>query len=120
MEAMQDLVRTYLESWNEKDAKARRSTIDRIFAEQCTYVDPNAGVAGRDGIDALLEAVQKQFSGVVFVLAGAVDSHHEVARFTWHAMAPGLIAPVAIGFDVLVTEGGRIREVVGFLDKAPS
>lgn len=116
---MEDIVRSYLDTWNQTNAEARRSRIHALFAEACSYTDPMASVSGREGIDGFIGAVQKQFAGVAFVLAGKVDAHHEVARFTWHAMAPGLTEPVAIGFDVVVTEGGRIKQVVGFLDKAP-
>jgi hypothetical protein len=119
MEAMTDIVRRYLDSWNQTDDTARRATIGRLFAEECSYTDPNVRVAGKEGIDGFIGAVQKKFAGVSFVLAGAVDAHHDVARFTWHAMAPGRTEPVAVGFDVVVAEEGRIRQVVGFLDKVP-
>jgi hypothetical protein len=101
------------------DAAVRRANIRGLFAEQCSYTDPNATVLGHDGIDGLIGAVQKQFAGLSFVLGGSVDAHHDVARFTWHAMAPGRQEPVAIGFDVLVMDGSRIKQVVGFLDKLP-
>jgi hypothetical protein len=116
---MENLVHRYLETWNQTNAQTRRASIHALFAEQCSYTDPNVIVAGWDSIDGFIGAVQKQFAGVVFVLGGTVDAHHDVARFTWHAMAPGLLEPVAIGFDVLVTEGGCIKQVVGFLDKVP-
>ena len=113
------LVQSYLDIWNQRDAAARRDRVHALFAEQCSYTDPLAAVSGRDGIDGFIGAVQGQFAGVTFVLAGGVDAHHDVARFTWHATAPGASEPLAIGFDVVVTEGGRIKQVVGFLDKAP-
>jgi len=116
---MEEIVRSYLETWNKTDKDARRKRIEAIFSDDCRYTDPMASVSGKDGIDGFIGAVQQQFAGVVFVLAGRVDAHHDVARFTWHAMAPGVTEPVAIGFDVMVTDEGRIKEVVGFLDKAP-
>jgi SnoaL-like domain len=116
---MEDIVARYLDTWNVTDANARRRKVDAIFTEACSYTDPMAAVSGTAGIDGFIGAVQKQFAGVSFVLAGRVDAHHDVARFTWHAVAPGSKEPLAIGFDVLVLEGGRIKQVVGFLDKAP-
>ena len=110
----------YIQSWNERDAVRRRASIDDLFAESCTYTDPMAAVRGRDGVDGFIAAVQKQFAGVSFGLAGAVDAHHGVARFTWHATVPGVADPVAIGFDVMVVEAGKITQIVGFLDKAPA
>jgi hypothetical protein len=119
METTQTLARAYIDCWNETDPRARRAAIGGIFAEKCSYIDPNVDVKGRDGIDGFIGAVQKQFAGVRFVLADGVDAHHAVGRFTWHAMAPGRPEPVAIGFDVIVTDEGRITQVVGFLDKVP-
>jgi hypothetical protein len=108
----------YIQLWNETDATRRRARIAELFAPDCSYTDPMATVTGRDGVDGFIAAVQAQFAGVAFVLEGKVDQHHEVARFTWHARA-GAGEPLAIGFDVMVTEQGKIKQIVGFLDKAP-
>ena len=61
-----------------------------------------------------------QFPGLVFTLAGPVDAHHDLARFTWHLGPQGEEALV-VGFDVMVLgDDGRIRHVHGFLDKVPA
>jgi hypothetical protein len=55
-----------------------------------------------------------------FAPAGPVDAHHQQARFSWTLGPAGAEAPVA-GFDVVVTdEDGRIKTVLGFLDRVPS
>ena len=118
MTDIESIVRRYLDSFNETDARRRRAAIDALYTEDCSYIDPNVAVTGRDGIDAYIAGVQKQFPGVVFTLAGKVDAHHDQARFTWHVGPPGA-APVAVGFDVAVFENGRIRRVYGFLDNVP-
>jgi hypothetical protein len=117
---MENVVRRYLDVWNTRDAAARRKAVDAIFAESCSYTDPMAAVLGPAGVDGFIGAVQQQFAGVVFELGGKVDAHHDVARFTWHAVAKGAKEPLAIGFDVIVLDGDRIKQVVGFLDKAPT
>ncbi|HEY4239545.1 MAG TPA: nuclear transport factor 2 family protein [Kofleriaceae bacterium] len=119
MTDLTSIARTYIQSWNQLDAATRRATIDELFADACTYTDPMASVQGRAGVDGFIAAVQQQFAGVSFALAGPVDAHHDVARFTWHATVPGVADPVAIGFDVMTLEAGKIRTIVGFLDKAP-
>ncbi|HSA48656.1 MAG TPA: nuclear transport factor 2 family protein, partial [Yinghuangia sp.] len=82
--------------------------------------DPLAAVTGRDAIDMVVGAVRGEFPGLVFTLAGAVDGHHDLVRFTWH-LGPAGGEPLAIGFDVAVlADDGRIRAVHGFLDKVPS
>ncbi|MFG2016980.1 nuclear transport factor 2 family protein [Actinomadura geliboluensis] len=120
MSDVTELVQRYLAAWNETDAAARRAVLADVFAEDAVYTDPLASVRGRDGLDATIAAVQAQFGGLVFSLGGAVDAHHDIARFTWH-LGPEGGEPVVIGFDVAVIgEDGRIRQVLGFLDKVPA
>ncbi len=74
---------------------------------------------GREAIAAAIAAVQDQFPGFVFRLAGPVDAHHDQARFSWELGPAGQQAPI-VGFDVAVTDGaGRLQTVLGFLDKVP-
>ena len=68
-----DLVARYLETWNETDPAARRKAIDELWAPGGVYTDPIA-TAGRDQIDATIAAVQEQFAGLAFTLAGPVDA----------------------------------------------
>ncbi|WP_371785064.1 nuclear transport factor 2 family protein [Streptosporangium subroseum] len=115
-----DLVQRYLAAWNETDAAARQAVLAEVFAEDAMYTDPLVSVQGRDGLDAAIAAVQGQFGGLVFSLGGAVDAHHDIARFTWH-LGPEGAEPVAIGFDVAtIGDDGRISRVLGFLDKVPA
>jgi hypothetical protein len=112
---MSDLVASYLETWNETDPAARRKAIDELWAPDGVYTDPMAVAEGRDQIDATIAAVQGQFPGLAFTLAGPVDAHHNTARFAW-----SLGDELVIGFDVLVLDDdGQISKVYGFLDKVP-
>jgi SnoaL-like domain len=111
-----DLVAQYLETWNETDPAARRKAIDGLWAPDGVYSDPIATAEGRDQIDATIAAVQGQFPGLAFTLAGPVDAHHNIARFTWN-----LGDELVVGFDVLVLDAdGQISRVYGFLDKVPA
>ncbi len=112
----------YIQIWNETQAAARRDRIAELFAEDCTYSDPLAAVAGRAGVDALIASVQTKLPGFTFSLSGKVDAHHDVARFVWHARPASTpdVEPIVIGFDVMILEGGRIKQIVGFLDKVPT
>ena len=113
------VVQRYLTTWNETDPAARRKAVDDLFSEDVRYVDPVAAVQGREALDALIGAVQAQFPGFVLTAGGPADAHHDQGRFTWHLGLPGAEPPV-IGFDVAELDAdGRIRLVLGFLDKAP-
>jgi SnoaL-like domain len=122
MNAPQQLVDRYIGTWNETDPEARRSAVASVWADGARYVDPLADVTGRDQIDALIGSIQEQVPGHVFRLAdGQVDAHHDVVRFSWELVPEAGGEPLAIGFDVAVTGAdGRIRSVLGFLDKAPA
>jgi hypothetical protein len=114
------VVQRYLATWNETDPATRRKAVDELFADDVSYIDPLAAVHGRDALDGLIGAVQQQFPGFVFAPGGPVDAHHQQGRFTWTLGMPGEEPPV-IGFDVAELDAdGRIRRVLGFIDKAPA
>jgi hypothetical protein len=106
----------YLSVWNTTDAESRSAQVKRLFTEDAGYTDPLGAAGGWEGIDSFVSAAQEQFAGLSFRLAGAVDGHHGLLRFTWHL---GSTEPLVIGFDVIVLDGDRVRQVHGFLDKVP-
>jgi SnoaL-like domain len=117
---MRDLIDGYLACWNETDTAARRELITKTWADDAKYVDPLIDARGHDAIDAAIAATQGQFPGHVFTLAGPVDTHHGVARFSW---ALGRVGddPLVLGSDVAsIGTDGRLARVVGFLDKVPA
>jgi hypothetical protein len=117
---MLEIIKQYLDAWNETDAPARRELVGSLWAADGSYTDPLADVRGPDAIAGLIGAAQQQFPGLVFTLGGPVDANHNQARFTWH-LGPDGGEPVVIGFDVVVLSGdGRIASVHGFLDKVPA
>jgi len=116
---MNDLIDRYLACWNETDAAARRDLIAKTWADDASYIDPLVDAHGHDAIDAAIAATQNQFPGHVFALAGPVDAHHDVARFSW-GLGTDADEPLVIGSDVAsVGTDGRLALVVGFLDKVP-
>jgi hypothetical protein len=113
------LAEQYIATWNETDPSARRALIDEVWSPGGQYIDPLAEVTGRDQIDAVIAAAQGQFAGMTFRLAGAVDAHHDQARFTWELGPEG--TAIVVGFDVAKRDAdGRLALVLGFLDKVPS
>lgn len=120
MSDFDDVIGRYIASWNERDPQRRRAAIEQLWTEDATYTDPLADVAGRDAIDGMIAAVQGQFPDFSFRLGGPVDAHHHIGRFTWELGPEGGEA-VVVGFDVAVLDDtGRIKSVLGFLDKIPA
>jgi hypothetical protein len=120
MSDITNIVHRYIDSWNETDADRRRALIADLYTPDASYTDPLIAAKGREAIDQFVAAAQQQFAGLVFSLEGPIDAHHDQARFTWHLGAPGAAEPVVVGFDVAVMHNGRLREVYGFIDKAPA
>lgn len=125
MSANQDRYETavarYFEAWNAGGEEALTKAVTAAWTADGTYTDPLADVRGHEGIAAVIAGAHGQFPGFEFRLTGAVDGHHDLARFSWElvAVADGS-APVA-GFDVItLSDDGRIRSVHGFLDRVPA
>ncbi|NEA98335.1 nuclear transport factor 2 family protein [Streptomyces sp. SID13726] len=114
-------VARYFEAWNAREPEARAKAVAAAWAVGGGYTDPLADVVGHDRIAAVIAAAHEQFPGFSFRLTGAVEGHHDTARFAWELVseADGS-APVA-GSDVITLAGdGRIRSVHGFLDRVPA
>ncbi|MEO3870238.1 nuclear transport factor 2 family protein [Nonomuraea sp. B12E4] len=114
------IIDRYIAAWNETDPEARAKAVAEVWTEDCTYTDPLADVTGHAAMAAVIEGAQGMFPGLVFTPGEVYEAHHHIARFTWH-LGPAGGEPVAVGFDVVeLAEDGRIRRVLGFLDKAPA
>ncbi|MGW5093954.1 nuclear transport factor 2 family protein [Streptomyces nodosus] len=114
-------VARYFEAWNAGDPQALAKAVAAAWAPDGRYTDPLADARGPEEIAAVIAGAHQQFPGFSFRLSGAVDGHHDTARFGWELVgeADGS-APVA-GFDVIVlADDGRIRSVHGFLDRVPA
>ena len=114
------IAETYLAAWNEEDNERRRHLIGQAWAENSRYVDPLMQGEGQQGIAAMIEAARQKFPGSRCVLAGTPDGHGKFTRFSWRLISPDG-DDVAGGTDVVSHDaGGRIENVVGFLDGAAS
>ncbi|KOV96592.1 MULTISPECIES: nuclear transport factor 2 family protein [unclassified Streptomyces] len=111
----------YFEAWNATEPEAVAKAVAAAWTADGGYTDPLADVRGHDQIAAVIAAVHEQFPGFVFRPLGTADGHHDTARFGWELVNPADgSAPVA-GFDVVTLDGeGRIRQVLGFLDRVPA
>jgi len=109
------LAERYLQAWNEADPQRRRALVGAVFAEDASYVDPLAEVAGHAGLDALIAGMQAKFAGARFSAKGTPEAHHDRVRFSWTLGVEG--RKLAEGTDVATIAGdGRLRSVTGFLD----
>ncbi|MFE0515096.1 nuclear transport factor 2 family protein [Streptomyces sp. NPDC058964] len=114
-------VARYFEAWNATEPETLAKAVAAAWTPDGGYTDPLAEAGGHEQIAAVIAAAHEQFPGFVFRPLGTVDGHHDTARFSWELVnqADGS-APVA-GFDVITLDAeGRIKQVLGFLDRVPA
>lgn len=112
-------IERYIACWNETDAERRRVIINETWTESASYVDPLMQGSGHEGINAMIDAVQKQFPGFRFSLTKKVDSLNDSVRFAW-GLAPQEGPALVEGTDFgIIAPDGRIETITGFLDRVP-
>jgi hypothetical protein len=112
------IAENYIAVWNERSAAARRERLAAQWAGSAAYRDPMTAVEGLDAIDSLISGVQDRFPAFRFALKPGPSGYDGVVRLAWTLGPSGAEAPIE-GSDVLVLAGGKIKEVIGFLDKVP-
>jgi hypothetical protein len=114
----QTVAENYIAFWNAADPQDRARRYEAHFAPAATYSDPLMRGTGAEEIAALVAGAQQRFPGFAFRLLGPADGHGDYVRFRWSLGPSAEEAPIE-GSDVVRLEGGRIAEVIGFLDKIP-
>ena len=110
--------RNVLEVFGERDSARRKSVIDELYSENCTFFEADDQVIGRDALNAKVQGILEEAPGFVFSLAGHAEVNHDHGRLRWH-FGPKGAAPVVEGMDIAVFEQGKIRALYAFLDKSP-
>ncbi|MDO0930683.1 nuclear transport factor 2 family protein [Streptomyces sp. DG2A-72] len=114
-------VARYFEAWNAVEPEELAKAVAAAWTTDGGYTDPLADVSGHEQIAAVIAAAHEQFPGFAFRLLGAVDGHHDTARFSWELVSETDGAAPVAGFDVITLDAdGRIRSVLGFLDRVPA
>ncbi len=112
------IAEAYIAAWNERRAAARMDKRASHWAAPPAYRYPQFRVEGHDAIDALIAGVQERFPAFRFALKPSASGYDDVVRLAWTLGPAGAEAPIE-GSDVLVLADGKIKDVIGFLDKVP-
>ena len=111
---MNELVTLYTSARSEPDRARRQKLLDHVRAEDGTYADPTAHVAGRKDLVDHIGGFFEQFPGAHFVVANGIDTHRQKLRFTWRMVrADGNVFVEGIDFGELSPDG-KLHRVVGF------
>jgi SnoaL-like protein len=112
-------VEDYVAAWNEPDAAARTKLLDSCWAEDATYLDPNADLRGRSALGAHITKMQAGRPGARIEFMSGIDLHHNVVRFLWRLVrGDGSTGDVSIDFGE-VDASGKLVRIVGFFGEPP-
>ena len=122
MASIDEMIRSYVASWNESDPAKRELTIETTWSPDGIYCNKTAEFEGYDGIAQAVTAAHDAFvaNGFVFTLAN-VDTNHDAVRYRWEMLPASGGEPDSIGTHVaIVGTDGRLVSDHQFIDKAPS
>jgi len=96
------------EVFSERDPDARWAAIERTYAEDVRFIDPDAEVVGRKALnDRAQELLDRAPADFVLEEDGPQYKAGETAAMAWRLGPPG--SPVARGIDILTVDGGLVR-----------
>ena len=110
------LEKNLLEVFGEPDSARRKTAINAIYTENCTFFGANEEIVGRDSLNAKVESLLTGAPGFVFRAAGPPEVNHDVGRLRWHFGPPGA-PPAVTGMDIAFFQKGRIRSLYTFLEQ---
>jgi hypothetical protein len=113
-ETLTSVIDLYCSAWGEPDTSRRAALLTEVAIDDLVYVDPRTDVRNRAALVAHITAVLERRPGSRVVRTTAIDAHHGLARFGWHAIdATG--TPLINGIDIVeLSADGRLSRIFGF------
>jgi hypothetical protein len=112
--ALDDLVKMYCAAWNEPDAQHRRELLEKVWASEGTYTDPQSNVEGREALVEHIGRFLKNSPGARIIQLSRADFHHGMFRFAWRFVgSDGKTVMEGIDFGALGADG-KLQRIVGF------
>jgi SnoaL-like domain len=119
MAACEQVLLAYVAAWNEANEGKRRTLLETSWAENGTYSDPTAQVAGREALVQHLGRLIEQFADQRVHLTSGVAEHHNLLQFTWVRVGPdGRRIRDGIDFGEVAADG-RLLRITGFFGPPP-
>jgi hypothetical protein len=120
-ELQQVMERNVLEVFGERDSGRRRSVIEELYTQDCTFSDFDSDdqSVGRDALNAKVDDLLEGIPGFVFRLVGPAEVIQDVGRTRWH-LGPDGAPPVVAGMDVAIFKNGRIASLYAFPETTPN
>lgn len=111
---LEDTIDLYCTAWTDQSDQKRLEILNQCVTTDINYVDPMADVTGISNLSKHINNVIVEQPGAFVVRLSKVDSHHNLARFSWHMMlANGSALPT--GLDVVhFNDEGKLDKILGF------
>jgi hypothetical protein len=111
-----ELLRMNRQVFSERDPEKRRAAIERTYAEDVRFIDPDGESVGREAINDRAQKILDD-APADFVLEedGLAYVSPDTAVQAWRFGPPG--SPAVRGIDVLTVRDGRVsvvRTLIGF------
>lgn len=119
MSDREQLIDTYVATWNEVDADRRSGLMEQAWVDDAYYADPAVEARGRDAISDNIDRVHQKFPDRIFCRTSDVFVHRQRARFKWAILDPAGAAILAGVHYAEFADDGRLRRMIGVFDRTP-
>lgn len=110
------ILEAYLGAWNAADASERTALLERSVTDDVVFIDPMAGIQGRDALAAHIARMREAFPDVGFESGGEPDHHNQFVRAPWVAVRGEEVVLRGLDIDEVAPDG-RLSRIVGFFDE---
>ena len=117
--SIETVIDRYCQAWSDPDPEQRRALLNDVWAYGATYTDPTVHAVGAAALLDHIANVQERRPGGRVMRTSAVECHHDVARFEWHAVLPDSTV-IREGIDIaILNAAGKITRMIGFFCPLP-
>ena len=102
--------------WTEPDARARKAILERRFAGDVRFYDPDGEFAGHAGLEKFSAALRARFPAAHFALAAPPQTAGNGFRAFW-SFGPPEHPDAVSGMDFVIWDGERASALYAFVDR---
>jgi hypothetical protein len=103
-----------LEVFGERDPARRRAAIERTYAPDVVFSDPDEVVVGHEALAAKAQKILDGAPDFVFAPAGQTYVNHDLGYLAW-GFGPEGADPIVRGVDIALVRDGLIANVYTLL-----
>ena len=118
-QAADKAIATWAAAWAESSTESIQRLLERVWAADGQYTDPNVVLKGRAEVAKYIVEFQQRLPGARFVYSKP-NVHHVFLRFAWQLLlVDSTVRNEGMDFAELGPDG-RFRTIVGFFGPPPS